>query len=69
MSGRFVELGLAWHETAVTHCDVCGRLIPRRAYLFDGGAGELRACGPDCEELYARYLRPTYGVRRPDAHH
>ena len=52
MSGRWVEFELAWHDTAVTHCDVCGRLIPRRAWVFDGGAGELRACEPACEELY-----------------
>jgi len=44
------------------HCQVCGKLIPRRAWLFDGGAGEITACSPDCEELYVSYWKPTYGV-------
>ena len=35
---------------------VCGRLIPRRSWVFDGGAGELSACSPDCEDLYESYL-------------
>ena len=41
-----------WHDTSVTYCQVCGRLIPRRAWVFDGGDGELRACDPECEDLY-----------------
>jgi hypothetical protein len=39
-----------------------GRLIPRRAWVFDGGDGEFRSCAPDCEELYETYWRSTYGV-------
>jgi hypothetical protein len=62
VSGRFVELTSSWHDTDVVHCSVCGRLIPRRAWVFDGGAGPIRACSPDCEELYETYWRPTYGV-------
>ena len=48
MSGRFVELEHAWHETNVVHCGVCGTLIPRRAWVFDGGEGE--AAAPTDEE-------------------
>jgi hypothetical protein len=65
MTGRWIELGLDWSDTSVVHCQVCGRLIPRRGWFFEGGAGELRACDPSCEELYGRYIVPTYGVRRP----
>jgi N-methylhydantoinase B/oxoprolinase/acetone carboxylase alpha subunit len=66
--GDWVELGLAWSDTAVTNCQVCGRLIPRREWRFEGGSGPLRACSPACEDLYAAYVRPTHGVRSPDAH-
>jgi hypothetical protein len=62
VSGYWQELEHAWHDTNVVHCAVCGKLIPRRAWRFEGGAGEVRACGPECEELYETYWRPTYGV-------
>jgi hypothetical protein len=69
VKGHWVDLDLAWSDTAVVHCDVCGRLIPRRSWMFEGGAGELRACAPSCEELYTRYILPSYGVRSSDANH
>ena len=47
-----------------SHCGVCGTLIPRRAWVFDGGEGEIEVCSPQCEELYESYWRPTYGVLR-----
>ena len=58
-----------WNDTNVTYCAVCGRLIPRRSWVFDGGAGELSACSPACEDLYETYVKPTYGVRANDADH
>ena len=64
--GRWVELARTWYDTETVQCQVCGRLIPRRAWLFDGGAGELRVCDPDCQSLYESYWRPTYGTMRPD---
>jgi hypothetical protein len=64
MSGTWQELEHAWHETNIVNCVVCGKLIPRRAWRFDGGDGELVSCGPECEVLYESYLRPTYGVLR-----
>jgi hypothetical protein len=64
---RWVELEHRWYETNTVQCDVCGRMLPRRAWTFDGGAGELASCGPECEELYASYVRPTYGVRTRSA--
>jgi hypothetical protein len=68
-TGRWLELEQAWHDTDTVQCMVCGRLIPRHAWLFEGGAGELRACGPECQSLYESYWRPTYGTMEPDAHH
>jgi len=65
VSGRWLELERSWHDTSVMHCQVCGKLIPRRAWLFDGGTGEITACSPDCEQLYESYWKPTYGVMSP----
>jgi hypothetical protein len=62
MTGHWVERALAWNETAVLNCAVCGRLITRRAWVFDGGAGDLQVCSPECEELYESYYVPTHGV-------
>jgi hypothetical protein len=69
LTGRWVERDLAWNYTDVLNCPVCGRLITRRAWSFDGGAGVLRVHGPDCEELYESYWKPTHGVMEPDADH
>jgi hypothetical protein len=65
--GRWRELEHLWYETDTVQCEVCGRLLPRRAWVFDGGAGDLDSCGPDCQELYESYVRPTYGVRARSA--
>jgi hypothetical protein len=70
VKGRWVELDVAWHDTNVGHCSVCGRLVTRRAWVFDGGRGEIAVCEPDCEELYATYWKPTYGaMEATDDHH
>lgn len=61
-TGRWVEREVSWHDTDVVQCAICGRLIPRRAWVFDGGGGEIAACAPDCEELYQSYWQPAYGV-------
>ena len=44
--GKWVDPARAWHDTNVSYCDVCGRLIPRRSWVFDGGAGELERLQP-----------------------
>ena len=67
--GRWVEPKRSWNDTNVVYCAVCGRLIPRRSWVFEGGAGELAACEPACEELYESYVKPTYGARARDADH
>ena len=61
-NGHWVDPNRHWNDTEVAYCAVCGRLIPRRSWVFDGGAGGLSACSPDCEDLYESYLKPTYGV-------
>ena len=61
MSGRWVEFERSGRTRRVVNCAVCGRLIPRRAWVFDGGHGEIQACSESCEELYFSYVEPTYG--------
>jgi hypothetical protein len=68
MGGRWVELEHAWHDTTVVPCEVCGKLIPRRAWIFDGAGGEVRSCGPECQQLYWDYWYPTHGEVQVHAH-
>jgi hypothetical protein len=59
--GTWLEPKRTWHDTTVTNCPVCGRLIPRRCWSFGTGSGTLEVCSPDCERLYWDYYVPTYG--------
>jgi hypothetical protein len=65
--GRWVDPAKPWHDTNVAYCGVCGRLIPRRSWVFEGGNGEIAACSPDCEDLFMDYVKPTYGAKGADA--
>jgi hypothetical protein len=67
--GRWRDFARSWHDTNVVYCEVCGRLIPRRAWVFDGAAGEIAACSPDCEDLYEDYVKPSQAARAKDADH
>ena len=67
--GRWVDPARSWNDTTVSYCQVCGRLIPRRSWVFDGGKGDVTACGPDCEDLYIDYLKPAYGAISNDENH
>lgn len=59
--GHWVDPARSWNDTSVSYCQVCGRLIPRRSWVFADEGREIAACSPDCEALYADYLKPTYG--------
>ena len=61
MTGRWVELELAWHDTGVRSCPVCGKLVTRRTWEFEAGQGTIRVCDPDCQQLYETYYLPTHG--------
>ena len=67
--GAWVDPAKAWNDTSVAYCQVCGRLIPRRSWVFEGGAGPVKACDPDCEDHYEDYLKPAYGAMNHDADH
>jgi hypothetical protein len=61
-TGKWVEVKYVWHETNIVGCPVCGRLVLRRAWAFDGGKGEIQVCSESCEELYESYWKPAHGV-------
>ena len=73
----WVAVEKTWHDTTVDHCDVCGNLLIRRAWVFRAADGrELRACREDDERLHAvlgRYAarvdeaRARWAVDTPDA--
>ena len=65
MSGHWQDLEHAWHDTNIVNCAVCGKLIPRRAWLFESADGEVLSCSPACEELYETYWLPTHGTASP----
>ena len=66
-SGRWVEIVRTWHDTAVTNCALCGRLVPRRVWLVAFDGTELPFCNEECEGLYRSYWLPKYGkaLRNP----
>ena len=41
--GGWIEPNKSWNDTSVIYCQVCGRLIPRRSWVFEGGKGLVRA--------------------------
>jgi hypothetical protein len=59
--GEWVQIKRTWHDTTLTNCTVCGRLVPRRVWLVEFGGRTLPFCNEECEELYRSYWLPKYG--------
>jgi hypothetical protein len=58
------EHTVSWRATNLVYCDLCGRLLPRRAWTAVV-EGELRRfCEPDCETLYRDYWLPRHAASR-----
>ena len=57
----WVDISRTWHDTGVTNCTLCGRLIPRRLWVADVGGSSVGFCGADCERLYREYWLPKHG--------
>ena len=57
------ERGTVTHylETASVHCDCCGRMIIRLAWVASDGGEERVFCSPDCEQLYRDYWLARHG--------
>jgi hypothetical protein len=60
-TGKWVEIERTWHDTAVTHCALCGRLVPRRVWQVEIDGRTLPFCNEGCEALYRSYWLPKYG--------
>jgi hypothetical protein len=69
MTPQWRSLARPWHDTNVSHCDVCGRLLPARAWVFQAGGRTVDSCGPDCQELYETYVGPLREMAEAHAHH
>ena len=61
MSGYWEFIERSWHQELYVHCEVCGRLIPNRKWIFIDEDKELTACEPDCQQLYEDYVKPVHG--------
>jgi ribosomal protein L24E len=61
--GRWSEIERTWHDTEVTHCALCGRLVPRRVWIVEIDGQTLPFCNEECEGLYRSYWIPKYGNR------
>lgn len=59
--GTWIEITRTWHDTAVTHCALCGRLVPRRVWQVEIEGQTLPFCNEECEGLYRSYWLPKYG--------
>lgn len=58
----WIDISRKWHDTGVTNCNLCGRLIPRRLWVVDVAGTAVGFCGADCERLYRDYWLPKYGA-------
>jgi hypothetical protein len=47
-----------WNDVSVEYCEVCGNLLVKRYWQFEGPGGEpVRACSEECETLAGRLRR------------
>lgn len=71
MTAHWRPISHPWHDTTVSHCEVCGRLLPSRAWVFaTAPEGEtVDSCGPDCQELYETYVGPLRELMATRADH
>jgi len=65
--GEWIEIQRTWHDTEVTNCALCGRLVPRRIWMVEIDCQALPFCNEECEGLYRSYWLPKYGKRANEA--
>lgn len=61
LTGAWLEQAIEWYTEPKDSCEVCGRLIPARRWVFASGASVVTACTPECETLYFDYVVPLRG--------
>jgi hypothetical protein len=64
-AGRWEERGTAadYFLSGSVHCDCCGRMLVREAWVAAVNGGECVFCDPACERLYRTYWLPRHGRR------
>lgn len=58
----WVDISRRWHDTNVTNCGLCGRLVPRRLWVTEVEGRQVGFCSEDCERLYRSYWLPKHGA-------
>lgn len=51
--GEYRQIDAPWHETRIVNCELCGQMLPRRAF-HDPRAENHRFCTPECAALWVR---------------
>jgi N-methylhydantoinase B len=64
--GRWVEIVRAWHDSSLTQCDLCGRLIPKQGWQVESEGQHLIFCNDACEDRYWTFWYPRYGGQAAD---
>jgi hypothetical protein len=61
VTGGYRAIDAPWHETRIVNCELCGQMLPRRAFHDERDAAH-RFCSPSCADLwFARRLREQPG--------
>jgi len=62
-AARWEERGHAddYLVTSSVHCECCGRMIARHAWIAEAGGAERVFCEPACEQLYRTFWLPRHG--------
>ena len=59
--GTWRQPEIPWYETRIVNCSLCGKMIPRRAWVGRPDGVERVFCSPACELLFTSYWLPRYG--------
>lgn len=62
--GHYQASHVAWYETMMLHCALCGKIIPGDIWVAEIEGQPQFFCTPDCERLYIEYWLPKYGARQ-----
>jgi hypothetical protein len=62
--GEWQEIKRSWHDSTLTNCTHCGRLVPRRVWTVEFDCAPLPFCNEECEALYRSYWLPKYGRKQ-----
>lgn len=67
--GHYQATHLAWYETTMLNCALCGKIIPGDLWVAEVEGQTHYFCSPDCERLYVEYWLPKYGEQSANKDH